>query len=83
MSSCTDHHSSASKTQNDVVDRKRFHDQLSTCEPSACNIETQHSDLVEALNLQPHEGYEEMMLTAQEKTPLRNRVMEKDDGSID
>ena len=43
-----------------VVDRARFHDLLSTCEPSASNIETQHSDLVEALNAQPREGYEEM-----------------------
>ena len=32
---------------------------------------------------QPHEGYEEMTLTAPEKMPLRNRVMDKDDGSID
>ena len=55
------------KDKNDVVDRARFHDQLSTCEPSASNIETQHSDLVEALNPQPHEDYEEMTLTSTRK----------------
>ena len=44
-----------------VVDRARFHDLLSISETSsASNIETQHTDLVEVLNAQPHESYEEM-----------------------
>ena len=50
---------------------------------SASNIETQlHSYLFEAMNAQPHEYYEDMTLTAQEKTPWRNGVMDKDNGSI-